>query len=97
MKRLVPVTFASILLLTCTACGSQPMENDTPSEEAAAGLFAMDTYLNLTAYGKNAEAALEQAQSRIQELETLWSVTNADSEIYAANHSGGEAVTVSEG
>lgn len=96
MKRIAAVILAFILLLACAACGSQPVENDIPPKEAAAGLFAMDTYLELSAYGENAEAALEQAQGRIRALEKLWSVTDAGSEIYAANHSGGEAVTVSK-
>lgn len=91
MKRLITAILAVVLLLSCAACGSQ--ENTV--SEASAGLFAMDTYLNLTAYGQNAEAALEQAQNRIQELESLWSVTDEHSEIYAANHSGGTAVAVS--
>lgn len=64
-------------------------------QEAAGGLFAMDTYIDLTAYGPNAEAALDLAEARIRELESLWSVTDEGSEIYAANHSGGAAVSVS--
>lgn len=95
MKRLITAALAALLLLSCAACAGQEAENTTPSGEASAGLFAMDTYLNLTAYGENAEAALEQAQNRIRELERLWSVTEEHSEIYAANHSGGKAVAVS--
>lgn len=53
-------------------------------------------YLSLTAYGENAEAALEQAQNRIRTLERLWSVTEEHSEIYAANHSGGNPVPISK-
>ena len=92
MKRLITAVLAA-LLLSCTACGSQ--EDTAPDSAASAGLFAMDTYLDLTAYGENAEAALERTQKRIRELESLWSVTDEHSEIYAANHSGGTAVTVS--
>lgn len=95
MKRLASVVLAATLLLTCFACGSQKSENADQNSEASTGLFAMDTYLNLTAYGKKAETALEQAQNRIRELESLWSVTDEHSEIYAADHSGGEPVAVS--
>lgn len=94
MKRLITAGLAVLLLLSCTACGSR--ENTAPPSEANAGLFAMDTYLNLTVYGEKAEAALEQAQNRIRELESLWSVTDEHSEIYAANHSGGSPVAVCE-
>lgn len=93
MKRLITAGLAVVLLLSCAACGSR--EDTAPPSEASAGLFAMDTYLNLTAYGEKAEAALEQAQNRIRELEGLWSVTDEHSEIYAANHSGGAAAAVS--
>lgn len=96
MKRLITAALTAVLFLSGAACGSQEPENTAQSGEASAGLFAMDTYLNLTAYGEKAETALEQAQTRIRALESLWSVTDGHSEIYAANHSGGEAVTVSE-
>lgn len=95
MKRLTTAILAALLLLSCAACAGREAENAAPSGEASAGLFAMDTYLSLTAYGGGAEAALEQAQIRIRELESLWSVTDEHSEIYAANHSGGNPVTVS--
>lgn len=101
MKRLCFLALSAALLLACTACGGRrteevsPGEKISPNEEAAAGFFAMDTYLNLTAYGGGPEA-LEQAQARVRELERLWSVTDEHSEIYAANHSGGKPVAVSE-
>lgn len=94
MKRLIAAVLAVLLFLSCTACGSR--ENAAPNNEASAGLFAMDTYLSLTAYGEKAEAALEQAQNRIRVLESFWSVTDEHSEVYAANHSDGTAVAVSE-
>lgn len=94
MKRLMPAALAVLLFLSGAACGGR--EDTAPNSEASAGLFAMDTYLNLTAYGEAAEAALEQAENGIRELESLWSVTDEHSEIYAANHSGGNPVTVSD-
>lgn len=96
MRRIIALVLFGALLLGCTACGSRQTEDISPGEEISAGLFAMDTYLNLTAYGEGAEGALKQAQERIRELEGLWSVTDEHSEIYAANHSGGTAVTVIE-
>lgn len=96
LKRICALMLLAALFLGCTACGDRQAEETASSEEASTGLFAMDTYLNLTAYGENAEAALELAQKRIQELERLWSVTDERSEIYAANHSGGETVTISK-
>ena len=55
----------------------------------------MGTYMSLTAYGEQAEAALNEAESSVTEWEALWSATEESSEIYAANHSHGEAVPLS--
>jgi thiamine biosynthesis lipoprotein len=50
-------------------------------------LFAMDTYMRLSAYGDPAETedALSAAASEIERLDALWSVTSGSSEIYALN------------
>lgn len=64
--------------------------------EAENSLFAMNTYMTLTAYGENAETALEESADQIQTLESLWSVTDSESEIYRANHSAGQTITVSQ-
>ena len=64
--------------------------------EATTELFAMDTYITMTAYGRNAETALTEAEERLTELEQLWSVTDPDSDIYAVNHGEGKPVSVSE-
>ena len=39
--------------------------------EATTELFAMDTYITMTAYGRNAEAALSEAEYKLIELEQL--------------------------
>ena len=64
--------------------------------EATTELFAMDTYITMTAYGQDAETALTEAEKRLTELEQLWSVTGSDSDIYAVNYSDGQPVSVSE-
>lgn len=96
MKRICSLLLLAVLLLGCAACGNQQPEENPSNEKASTGLFAMDTYLNLTAYGDGGPEALDLAQERIRELESLWSVTDEHSEIYAVNHSGGETVTVSK-
>lgn len=58
--------------------------------------FAMDTYMTFTAYGRGAGQALDQAEKEMKRLEKEWSVTDADSEIYQVNHSGGNPVTLSD-
>lgn len=87
-KRVFPL----ILILTlCTGCGQQSTSTE-PTERA---VFAMDTYITMQAYGREAETALEEAEELIHQLESQFSVTDEGSEIYAANHSGGEPVIIS--
>lgn len=78
-------TLPSHLLVSSTAAQK---EAETKS------LFAMDTYITLTAYGQNAASALDAAGDRLIELEQLWSVTQEGSDIYAINHSSGQTVPV---
>ena len=59
-------------------------------------VFAMDTYMNLRAYGRNAEKAISLCCDKIEELENLLSVTKEGSDIQQINHADGEAVYVSE-
>lgn len=91
--------FAILLVLSFLLCGcsekaSEPAEiNDTA--KATKNIFAMNTYITLTAYGETAETALDESESRIREIESLLSVTDKSSELYAINHSEGTAVTLS--
>lgn len=85
MKRILCFILAAFFLTGCTA-------NAVPAEKT---VFAMDTYMKLSAYGDGTENALEKAVNKIAELDGLWSVTNENSEIYAVNRSGGKTVTVS--
>lgn len=62
-------------------------------------VLAMDTVMTLTVYDQPAGEGLEvlrKAAARIEELESLLSVTDEGSEIYRANHGGGDAVSLSE-
>ena len=94
-KRRRTRQFLAVLLLLLTAlsgCGRTNLE----AQEAENSFFAMNTYMTFTAYGEQAEDALADARARVEEVEALWSVTDEESEIYQANHSGGEPVNVSE-
>ena len=70
-----------------------PHESEAQNESTEE-LFAMDTYITMTAYGHGAEKALAEAANRLTELEQLWSVTDSDSDIYAVNHSDDQPVSV---
>lgn len=58
--------------------------------------FAMNTYISFTVYGDVSEKVLNISEAKVNELETLWSVTRNGSEIYTINHADGESVTVSD-
>lgn len=90
MKRIKFVCLVMVLL-SFTACASKDNSVQHSTE-----FFAMDTYVNFTAYGENPEDALELAKQRFIELEKLWSVTDENSDIYAINHANGKSVTVNE-
>lgn len=98
IKNIIIVFMAISLLLTgCT--GTAKAQADTQAEdtdvvtdevdEASRELFAMDTYMTLTAYGDNAEQAVEEAASEIERLDALLSTGDENSEILAINENGG--------
>lgn len=64
-------------------------------QEYESGVFAMGTYMTLTAYGEPAEDALASAGDKVAELEALWSVTDTGSDIYKVNHNGGAPTEIS--
>ena len=65
-------------------------------QEASRDLFAMDTYMTLTAYGEHAQEAVDKAAERVEALDALLSTGDADSEIYQLNQNG-EATLSEEG
>lgn len=93
-KKNKPVVFPFFSMVSFTACqrAKTAKENETVEEKQ---FFAMNTYISLTAYGDEAEAALSGAEGQIRELEDLWSVTEEQSEIYRLNHHQGNRMTVS--
>lgn len=57
-------------------------------------IFAMDTVMSLTAYGKNCEEAVNAAAEEVKRLDALLSTGNPDSEISRLNAAG--RITISE-
>ncbi|SFB12702.1 thiamine biosynthesis lipoprotein [Acetitomaculum ruminis DSM 5522] len=58
-------------------------ENDT--QPVSQEIFAMDTYMTVTAYGKNAKKAVDDAAKEIERLDKLLSTGSDDSEIAKIN------------
>lgn len=75
--------------------GTNSAENAASSSSSAADasssrdIFAMDTYMTVTAYGPNAEMAVDQAQQEIERLDALLSTGAETSEVAQINANGG--------
>ena len=62
--------------------------NETTNKECTRQLFAMDTVMSFTAYGKNSEQAVDAAMKEVQRLDDLLSTGNPDSEVSEINTRG---------
>lgn len=71
-------------------------DDQDADQEASRDLFAMDTYMTLTAYGVHAQEAVDKAAEQVEALDALLSTGDADSEIYQLNQNG-EATLSEEG
>ena len=75
------------LLLSLTGCkGEQKLTKQ---------IFAMDTYMELTAYGDNADVALTGVINTINQSALDWDPEVDKSSVYALNHAQGAPITVS--
>ena len=97
MKRLLFSTIVILLLLSgCSVSGESNNSNSALDvAEHTSELFAMDTFMSLKAYGENAENAISQSEKEIKILESSFSVTDKNSDIYKINANSGVAVKVS--
>lgn len=59
-----------------------------PSESLSNELYAMDTVMSLTAYGPNAQKALAAAETEINRLDALFSISSETGDISRINQSG---------
>ena len=91
-KNLVFTAIAAISIF----CGCADKTNNDKNIAVTRDVFAMDTYMELKAYGKNAGPALEKAEKRIHELENELSATSDQSDIWKINHSCGKETAVSD-
>lgn len=80
---------------TGSASETQTTSSTTASstEPVSQEIFAMDTYMTVTAYGDNAQKGVTDAIAEIQRLDNLLSIGKEDSEISKLNKSGCAAVS----
>lgn len=90
VDRLKPLLLSAVLLLstlTFSGCAN--------SQEPVQRLFyAMDTAMQLTAYGKQAEPAINAAVQRVNEIEALSSAYISGSDVAKINAAAGKAAVV---
>ena len=95
MVRKVILLFLSVMLLT--GCGgassgagstSSAAAGSTEASEARRDFFAMDTFMTLTVFGPDAEAACDAAVAEIDRLDRLFSTGNPESEVSKLNAAG---------
>lgn len=90
-RKFLPAFWAAtatlLAVLTITGCGAL-------NEPQQAGGYYFDTLVTLTAYGKNADAALEEGLALCAQYEALFSFTREGSDIWKINHANGQPVQV---
>ena len=84
IKRKISVYIALFFIVTLVGCKK---EADV-KKEYSQGVFAMDTYMTLTAYGEKGEEGVNEAIEEIQRLEQLWAVTSTTGEVSQINKNG---------
>lgn len=84
--KLLTILLCLVTLLSMSGCGE--------SKEAQSVVFAMDTYMTLTAYGKNRDTGLTAAEGVIRSMDSMLDPELSTSIVYALNSAHGETVVV---
>lgn len=93
MRRRFQLILIYVLLFGITLSGCGLSKDKLPVKKE---FFALDTVINLTLYGDNADKAAQAAYGEIKRLENLFSTTAEDSDIYKINSCSGSFVKVSK-
>ena len=102
IKAIVLLVTVCLMMTSCSSKSTDTKEasakevNKTSSntqtsddtEPQSRDVFAMNTYMTLTAYGDNVGNALDEAETEIERLDALLSTGDENSEIYKLNQSG---------
>ncbi|NCB50386.1 MAG: FAD:protein FMN transferase [Clostridia bacterium] len=87
--RIISLLLCAFLLLPLCGCVKK-------DEAFKKQIFAMDTVMTLTAYGRNGDAGLEAAENTINSLNAMLDPERTDSIVYALNSAQGETTPVSD-
>lgn len=98
MRRKICLFCAVVIL--ASGCKNEPEtvrseknNNETSAEQMSREIFAMDTYMTVTAYGSEAKEAVDQAIEEIERLDVLLSTGSDSSEVGQINQQGGGNVS----
>jgi len=86
MKKIATIIMAAVLMFVLYGCGAKSVQEQ---------FIAMDTVIAFRAEGREAQEAVQQAQSEIFSLEALLSRTRETSEVSALNQARGAETEVS--
>lgn len=92
-RKVIIVLLISMLLSGCKNADTRSISADRPAETT---VFAMDTVMQLMAYGTD-ETLMKKAADRITMLDGLLSTTKAGSEVYKINQTGSGKVSADTG
>ena len=81
MRKICLSAIFTLLVFIMTSCGKNVSEEQSYKKT----VIAMDTAITLTAYGKNAENAVAEAEKEIYRLDAKMSRSNETGEIYPLN------------
>ena len=84
-KTISLILCLALLLPLCACTSAEPVQEQ---------VFAMDTIMTLTAYGKHAEAGLNSAKGIIEAMDSMLDPDSESSYTYKINNANGKAVTV---
>ena len=90
LKKISLILTLLVVIFSLYSCNG--MENKKSTNQ----LFAMDTIIDVTIYGENAEKEIQKCSKELNRLEKLFSVNIESSDIAKINKANGEKVKVSK-
>lgn len=97
MNRRILLTILGAVFLGLIGGCMRQFRTEQQGRECTRQLFAMDTFMSFTAYGKNSEEAVEAAMKEVQRLDALLSAGDEDSEVFQINRDGSGTVSEDTG
>lgn len=94
MKLILKICFSLLLIFTISFFPGCRRNEETEYNNQSSQLFALDTVIDITAYGENSEKAMKAAEDEIHRLEKIFSVTDNQSDIYKLNNSASNETVI---